>query len=95
MNGEPPNVMNWPIPSRVIRWIPSNDLPDALTAISSIPDPGSHGSTEEVLQEGEMKQLCEIWRQTREKYPGWVLSPKENRDRLWDYTQDWIVPIFK
>jgi SIR2-like domain len=92
-NGEPPNVMNWPVAKRVTRWRPSGELPDLLPAMSPLPDPGSDVPAKQALDEVELKQLCEVWRQTREHYPGWVVAPKENRDELWRYTEHWISPI--
>ncbi len=47
------------------------------------------------FQVNDMKKLCEVWREERENYPGWMVAPKKNRDRIWLCTEHWIDTIFK
>lgn len=34
----------------------------------------------------QFKKAIDIWKQTRETYPNWLILPKENRDRLYELT---------
>lgn len=37
-----------------------------------------------------VKKITEEWRKQRQDYPGWLILPNSNRERLWKYTQDWV-----
>lgn len=38
--------------------------------------------------------VAEKWRTIRSHYPGWVIAPDKCREELWEFTQNWIDPIF-
>jgi len=38
----------------------------------------------------EVKAITEEWRRQRQAYPGWLILPYGNRQRLWVYTQFWV-----
>ncbi|BAQ63912.1 hypothetical protein [Geminocystis sp. NIES-3709] len=45
-----------------------------------------------------LKYFLDTWQKNREdyeKYNGWVILPKKYRDRLWNYTKEWIGLIFE
>jgi len=37
-----------------------------------------------------LKAVITEWRQTRLRYPGWILVPKDRREVLWEYTRHWL-----
>lgn len=39
---------------------------------------------------GEIQKTMEEWRQERQGYPGWLILPHGNRERLWVYTNAWV-----
>lgn len=41
----------------------------------------------------KIDNLVSRWRQNRQLYPGWVITPPDNRDTLWVRTREWIEPI--
>ena len=41
----------------------------------------------------QLHNLLRIWRAQRQEYPGWIVTPTENRDDLWMRTADWIQPV--
>lgn len=42
----------------------------------------------------QFKKAINIWKQTRETYPNWLILPKENRDRLDEFTdKEFIINI--
>ena len=47
------------------------------------------------LPADNLKQLYEVWQKSRIEYPGWVVAPKKNRDKLWLYTYRWVDPILE
>lgn len=93
--GEPPNIMNWPIPSSRSVCKSIDDLPHIPPGPPSLSGPGELGPKHQPLQKEELKKLCRTWRQTRLEYPGWVVAPKKNRDHLWMYTKHWIEPVLR
>ena len=36
----------------------------------------------------------EAWKHNRILYPGWLIAPKETRDRVWNYTYNWTRSIY-
>ena len=46
------------------------------------------------LQANGLREICEIWNKERKEYPGWIIAPKMNRDKVLDYTENWIDTIF-
>lgn len=43
----------------------------------------------------EIVQLLGTWKSEREMYPGWVVCPGQNRDRLWGETEYWLQTLVK
>lgn len=37
----------------------------------------------------EVQKVTEEWRRQRYSYPGWLVLPQGNREKLWVYTQSW------
>lgn len=40
-------------------------------------------------KETNLKEVVEEWRQTRLGYPGWVIVPEDQREKLWSATINW------
>lgn len=38
----------------------------------------------------ELKDIVAQWKKQRENYPGWLILPYQNRQKLWQFTQYWI-----
>ena len=49
--------------------------------------PGSNLTPEKI------DSLVARWEHNRGLYPGWIVTPPDNRDTLWIYTRAWIEPI--
>ncbi len=47
------------------------------------------------FQVNDLKKLYEVWKEERESYPGWVVAPKKNRNRVWFCTESWIHIIIE
>ena len=93
-NGAPLNNLNFPRLERQIRWTASVNVPppsannvqeNDLGALSPI----GFGK----LDKNELSKIKILWKEQREAYPGWVVLPNDNRERLWQYTDYWINPI--
>ena len=41
----------------------------------------------------KIDDLVSRWAHNHQLYPGWVITPPDNRDTLWNYTRSWIEPI--
>ena len=39
----------------------------------------------------QFKEIIDIWKQTREEYPNWLILPKENRDKLYELTHIYCI----
>jgi len=39
----------------------------------------------------QFKEIIEIWKQTREEYPNWLILPKESRDKLYELTHIYCI----
>lgn len=59
----------------LLNW-PKNNL-------KSYPPQGSKSSD-------EVFNVVQTWKKQREMYPGWLILPHSNRQKLWNYTQFWI-----
>lgn len=88
-NGQPSNSLRWPTSHR--RPVPQPaHLPRLL--------PTSAEKTPEVLMflepgvafKDRIPNLLKSWRAERESYPGWLITPHENRRELWDHTRHWL-----
>ncbi len=37
----------------------------------------------------EIQEITEEWREQRQSYPGWLILPHDNREKLWEFTNAW------
>ena len=44
----------------------------------------------EVEKDQQISSILLEWRRQRSSYPGWLIVPHRNRDRLWFYTESWM-----
>jgi hypothetical protein len=95
MDGKPPDIITWPIPSTGSVWKRSDGLPPIPAGPRPLSDPGKSSPGPGHLQTDELKELCETWRQKRLEYSGWVVAPNDNREALWRYTENWIEPVLE
>ena len=95
MEGAPPNIVTWPIPSSASIWKPSDDLPPIPSGPPPLSDPSKSRPDSWTLQAEDLRELYETWRRKRLEYPGWIVAPKENREALWRYTDYWIEPVLR
>lgn len=97
--GKPSNVMSWPESNNVKdneiqAWEESESLPELVTGIPDLPNPGDSNPSGN-LTEQALKRQCETWQKTRQAYPGWIICPRSNRENLWEYyTQGWVEKTF-
>src|SRR5882724_94433 len=57
--------------------------------MNSLRAPGHPVTNEQLLE------LRKQWTSERQSYPGWVITPHENRERVWNYTKYWIPAILQ
>lgn len=95
MEGAPPKIMTWPIPSVASIWKPSDDLPSIPSGPPPLSDPGKSRLDSWILQAEDLRELYETWRRIRLEYPGWIVAPRENREALWRYIDYWIEPVLR
>lgn len=50
-------------------------------------------SESSVADPNKYHEIVVKWRQQRSKYPGWVVMPRDRRQILWHYTEDWLAHI--
>ena len=43
----------------------------------------------------DLEELCQKWKHQRENYPGWIITPYDNRKKLIEYTFRWIHPVLE
>lgn len=95
LNGEPLNNLHYPSLIRKTHWTASHGVPLPSTGNTQENDLGaiSPSGFNHHLDENELKEITNRWREQRENYPGWVVLPTDNRERLWKYTEYWIDPL--
>jgi SIR2-like protein len=93
MSGRPPDPDDWlGRPEEPSQWEPSADLPktprpQSFTRLESDSlDPG-------LSEDQRARKIVEVWRKQREEYPGWVITPREKRERLAEEDEHWIEPV--
>ncbi len=42
------------------------------------------------VQIKEIQKITEEWRRQRQSYPGWLILPHDNREKLWVFTKYWV-----
>jgi hypothetical protein len=92
-NGQPSNPLNWPAMSQT-----SPSQPDYLPPLLA-PAHHQHQQALDYLQpnvafKDYLPTLLKAWRAEREHYPGWLVTPHENRHNVWQHTYHWIAPVF-
>lgn len=48
-----------------------------------------HNDSEEVIK-NKLSDCVSVWAQTRMNYPQWIITPEDNRRKLWHKTTDWL-----
>lgn len=92
--GEPQNTLIWPKPTKLpLPKMSSIYIPKISTYEPPLPDLGPSSPKTNTATFEELLELSTRWRKQRLNYPGWVITPEENRQRIWIYTHDWINPI--
>lgn len=96
--GEPPSVMDWPVPRRRTDFDFSGRLPDVPPGPRPISEPGQElpeaaANTPAEIDLDEINELHNSWRRTRLEYPGWVVASEGNREDLWRYTERHIPHV--
>lgn len=94
-NGAPLNNLKYPKLERQNRWSASHNVPPPSTGGAPENDLGEKSSSgfDRQLGATELNEIKKRWKAQRETYPGWVVLPAANRERLWQYTDYWINPI--
>ncbi len=93
MSGRPPDPDDWLGRGEARnQWEPSAGLPRlprswSFTYLSGAPPYSGLDSADQALE------TVEVWRNQREEYPGWVVAPREKRERLAEETQHWIEAV--
>lgn len=41
----------------------------------------------------KIRRQVEAWRHNRDRFPGWLVAPTDNRRTLWAFTAHWVAPI--
>lgn len=93
VEGEPPKVDRWPVPSKTRVWDPSEGLPEVPAGPRPIPDSGAPRPVPMQSTIEDVQAIYAAWRGTRLSYPGWTIAPEKNRTRLWEHTEYWIEPV--
>jgi hypothetical protein len=91
--GAPPEPMRWPLFWDSASEPIADDLPPIPLRQSVRVEPSDGSPKSEELDPDTMKATAHSWQSQRLAYPGWVICPELNRERLWNYTEKWIEPI--
>lgn len=43
----------------------------------------------------KIEEEVRCWTHNRRLYPGWIITPRENRNELWENTKEWIQPLLE
>jgi hypothetical protein len=43
----------------------------------------------------ELRKFTRAWHAERQRYPGWLITPRVNRDRLWEGTVEYSAPVLR
>ena len=99
-NGRPPNGLRWP------KSPPSS--PSAGSPFQPLPPPPGPGAeplpnrqtslprpVNQPVPPDDLQVLTREWAQTRAQYPGWIWTPRENRNRLRRKTDPWSAIVLE
>lgn len=83
-----------------LEWPSRAATPLGKVIVRSCSDPkrvaGGKGTPpDRLLKEDDAWQLISEWRTIREAYPGWLVAPAAQRDRLWCETENWIHTVLR
>lgn len=92
-SGQPSNPLNWPTTGQKSPTQPSY-LPLLLPAVHHQHQPAQDFLEPNIAFKDYLPVLLKAWRTERENYPGWLITPHENRDKIWRHTQHWIGHVF-
>jgi SIR2-like domain len=92
-HGKSPDIMNWPSSREVVYDTPSEGLPPIPKGPAPLSDLGDSMPNKKDLEKEDLLHIYKIWKIKRQEFPGWVIAPKESRDKIWRYTENWINPI--
>jgi SIR2-like domain len=97
-NGAPLNNLNYPRLKRRNYWTASHGVPMS-NSVTDVRETDLGARSKSGLNLGlsveELGEIQSLWRAQRLTYPGWVILPSDNRERLWHYTEQWIDPVLK
>ena len=63
------------------------------TELSAKTVDGPRSSASTADRGAEIERTLERWQAEREAYPGWLIAPVAERQRLWHSTRHWVAPI--
>jgi hypothetical protein len=95
LQGEPPNVREWPRRTPKRAWTPPAGCPPIPEGPPPLTDPGTPYPKEQRPSAEEVRGLLPVWRAMRTEYPGWIMPPGGNRESLWYYTENWVWPVLE
>jgi hypothetical protein len=90
--GQAPPRINWPDMSINHAWGPSDGL-NVLVPTPLAPSTAPSTSSLFPWQPFDDQQLLSLvahWRESRLRYPGWIIAPHTTRDKIWHDTVSWI-----
>lgn len=92
-DAEPPNPLRWPMHDPRPSPHKSPTTPDLPKAERREPseEPVSPKSGADLTE--EIRAVARTWRRNRDLYPGWLITPHQNREALWSRTFWWVNPI--
>jgi len=95
MYGYIPKYMTWPDSGVTVEWKESHGLPKVPKPQPKKSDYDFGPEIGKAISKEDIRELLQYWKQVRFEYPGWIITPNSNREKLWRYTQDWIYPVFQ
>ena len=63
------------------------------TELSAKTVDGPRSSVSTADRGAEIERTLDRWQEEREAYPGWLIAPVAERQRLWHSTRHWVAPI--
>ncbi len=66
------------------------NVPGAANTRLYMPEPYGKDLTHD-----QLKEIALHWRKQRLSYPGWLITPRANRENLWSLTEMWVDPVFQ
>jgi hypothetical protein len=97
LSGESPDKQSWPSPSAKTHkvYTSSKGFPKIPTPKSGFSPLGKVRPESGELSQKQLIERLEEWKNKRLEYPGWIIAPRESREKLWEHTKYWIEPILE